>query len=319
MLYTSLGENLKNEGKYEAYSRVQDTLLVLKDLLYQKNSATAMASLQTRYDVQRKENIIIQKNFDIVKREYWLYAIVGIFAFLVVLFFILYQNYRKRQKLVMEKMLKEQQQRETIAILKAEEKERKRIAADLHDNLGAYAAAISANVKMLNDAGYENGTLTQQIEENVEGMVSQLGDTIWVLKKPNQLLTEVSDRFKVWLQRQMQNFPNVLYDVEEQITTDPMLTAACVLNLFYMLQECVNNAVRHSNCHQIIITLTASDEGLLITITDDGTGFEPENIKQGNGLENVKQRAADCNWYIAWKQGNENRGTCVFISDRPIG
>ncbi len=311
ILYAALADNYKVAGDYKQYSQIQEKIILLKDSLYQKNSAEAMRSLQARYDLQRKENIIIQQQLNIVKQDYLFYGMLILFFFLLLLIFIFYRNYRKRQQIKMERVLKEQQQKETIAIIKAEEAERKRIAADLHDNLGAYAAAISANIKSFKDVGQQNHPFTHRIEENVAGMVSQLNNTIWVLKKETQLLTEISDRFKVWMQRLMHNYPDIQYDFIEQIENDRTLNSAGALNLFLLLQEGVTNAVRHSRCSHITITFISKIKWV-IRVTDNGTAHNPEGFVSGNGIQNMKERANSCGWKIIWKKNGE-KGTIVSI------
>ena len=98
------------------------------------------------------------------------------------------------------------------AIKQAEEKERKRIAADLHDNLGSYAAAISSNIRYLKGNNHEeNQLIVAQLDENAKGIVTQLSDSIWVLKNEQLSITKLADRFKAWTQRIIQNYPHVKY------------------------------------------------------------------------------------------------------------
>ena len=144
-------------------------------------------------------------------------------------------------------------------------------------------------------------------------MVNQLSDTIWVLKKEYQLLTEISDRFKVWMQKLMRNYPNVAYDFDEQIEEDATLTPAAALHLFHMMQESINNALKHSHCDKIIIQLKGKGNSLQIQISDNGTGFSMDETKSGNGIGNLLQRASLCNWKVKWIK-NEPSGTVIDIS-----
>jgi two-component system, NarL family, sensor kinase len=311
LAYSALAENLKAKGDYKGYSTVQETLLQLKDSMYQQNSAQALADLQAKYNVQRSENIIIQKNLDLVRKNYMLYGTLLLSALLSILFITIIINYRKRQRLQMEKVLEEQQQRETIAILQAEEKERKRIAADLHDNLGAYVAAISADARHLQQTAAPSA-FTRRMEEHAESMVNQLNDTIWVLKKQSQHLTEVGDRLKVWMQKLMHSYPAVQYDFEESITEVLLLSPTQALHLFYMLQECINNALRHSGCSHIVVTLSDRQHQLKATVWDNGQGFDAATATMGNGIRNLQRRAALCQWQIHWKKKG---GTIVTIEE----
>lgn len=313
ILYGALAENYKLSGDYLHYSEVQQKLITLKDSLYEKNSAEALAGLQAKYDVQKKENIIIQQKLDIVSKDYLFYGMLILFAFLGTVGFILYFNYRKKEKIKLEKLMEEQRLKGTIAIIKAEEKERKRIAADLHDNLGAYAAAISSNVRSVKDAGHYTDALTNRLEENARDIVNELNNTIWVLKKETQQLTEISDRIKVWLQKLIYNYPGIQYDFDEQINNDTTLSPANALQLYHILQECINNALRHSRCSCITIGFISNDNWK-IQVADDGIGFNTGNSFTGNGISNLQERAAACGWKISWETGQE-KGTVVEVEN----
>ena len=67
------------------------------------------------------------------------------------------------------------------------------------------------------------------------------------------------------------------------------------------MQETVNNAMRHSKCHNIFIKIS-SNKNWQITIIDDGKGIENTQQKgyQGNGLKNIKMRAAEAGWNAEW-------------------
>ncbi|MEO7312546.1 MAG: ATP-binding protein [Chitinophagaceae bacterium] len=314
ILYGALAENYKQGGDYRHYSEIQEKVISLKDSLFEKNSAEALANLQAQYDVQKKENIIIQQKLDIVSKDYWFYGMLALFGLLALFAFAQYWNYRKKEKIKLDKLLEEQRLKETIAVIKAEEKERKRIAADLHDNLGAYAAAISSNVRSVKEAGHYTQALTNRLEENARDIVNELNNTIWVLKKETQQLTEISDRLKVWLQRLIYNYPVISYDFDEQIDTDTVMSPGAALQLFHMLQECINNAMRHSRCTQLNISFI-SNKSWRITVTDNGVGFDQGNIIKGNGIANLQERAAACSWEISWTTGKD-KGTVVTIAPK---
>jgi signal transduction histidine kinase len=305
-----LSENYKRSGDYKSYSEVQEKLIQLKDSLYEKNSAQALAGLQAKYDVQKKENIIIQQKLDIVNKDYWFYGMLILFVFLGTIALVQYLNHRKKGKIKLEKLLEQQQLKETIAVIKAEEKERKRIAADLHDNLGAYAAAISNNVRNVKNAAAYTEALTNRLEENAQDIVNELNNTIWVLKKETQQLTEISDRLKVWLQKLIHNYPGVQYDFNEQIDNDVTLSPGNALQLFHILQECINNALRHSRCTKLLISFFSAENNWHITVSDNGIGFNVAAIEKGNGIGNIQERAATCGWQIEWQHEN---GTVVGI------
>ena len=101
--------------------------------------------------------------------------------------------------------------------------------------------------------------------------------------------------------------------VKESIGNDITLSSANALHLFRIMQEAVNNAVRHSNCHNIIISFE-SHSNWMVSISDDGSGIsETMDPNSGNGLRNMRQRAAEAGWGIHWAEERPN-GTRLMIT-----
>ncbi|MEO7312545.1 MAG: ATP-binding protein [Chitinophagaceae bacterium] len=316
LLYSALAENYRATEHYPEYAAALKQLMTVKDSVNKKNSAEELANFNAQYELQKQETTIVRQKLDIISKDYLYYTTLGLFLFVSVIVFILYKNKQKKEKLRLDRMLDQQLLNEKIAILTAEEKERKRIAADLHDNLGAYAAAISSNVRSVKEAGHYTESLTSRLEENAQDIVNELNNTIWVLKKETQQLTEISDRLKVWLQKLIHNYPDVQYDFDEEIATDIIFSPASALQLFHILQECINNALRHSHCTAVKITFTSSENHWTVVVADNGSGFDANSIVRGNGIHNIQDRANTCGWTIDWKQ---DQGTRVEIRDWLIG
>lgn len=309
-LNKALAENYKSAGKDKEYAETLLTLMQLRDSLNELNSHQSIAELEVNYELQKKENIIIQQESKITRNRYVTIGSIILIALLSILFGLLYRNRQLVRMRKMESELVEQKIKSDEAVKRAEENERKRIAADLHDNLGAYAAAITSNVKNLNVHSANEKIIATNLEENANNMVTQLGDTIWVLKNEQLNFTKLADRFKLWMQRLMKNYPHVKYYFTEEINNDVLFTPATILNLFYILKECVNNALKHSNCTELKINFT-SNNVLNISVSDNGNGMDSQNLN-GNGIENIKNRALACNWNVEW-QSIQSKGTVVFL------
>ena len=211
-------------------------------------------------------------------------------------------------------MLQKEKDSASLAVVKAGETERKRIAADLHDNLGAYAASIVSNLEFIEPLKNEqSATAMQELRHNSISIVSQLNDTIWVLNKDSLSMTSISDRIKVFIKRVQPSFPGVQLQVREDIGVDQLLAPSQAYQLFQIVQEAVNNALRHSACRQIDIFIR-SNAGWLVEISDDGSGMPLLPVKKtegGNGVGNMKSRAAEAGWEIRWE--NLAVGTKVSI------
>jgi signal transduction histidine kinase len=315
ILYDALAENYKAAGNFEKYGETLSKVIALKDSLYEKNSAQALAEIQAKYDAQKKENIITQQKLSLVKKNYWLYGSVIVMFFAAVAVYLLFKNYQRRQQLKLLLMLEKEKRIAEKAVMDAEENERKRIAADLHDNLGAYAASIASNIEHIKIAPADTGNIIamQELRNNSQSIVSQLNDTIWVLKKDALSLTAISDRLKIFIQRMQSSYPNIKMDVIEDIKIDHLLPPSQAFHLFQVLQEAINNAVRHSGGKQINVIIE-SDQAWKITVSDDGKGLTEVVLNsEGNGLLNMKNRSREAGWIIEW-QPNTPAGTKLSIT-----
>ncbi len=315
-LYSTLAENYSVMGDHANHAATLAKIISLKDSVYAKNSAEALAELQTKYELQKKENINMQLALNLTKKNYLFYGSILLTAVVAFSGYLLFRNYRRKQKLKMELALTEEKRLAEKGIMEAEEKERKRIAADLHDNLGAYAASIASNlenIKIVSD-NTESHTALLELRNNSQSIVSQLNDTIWALKKETLSLTAISDRIKIFVQRIQPSYPDVIIDIKENIVNDFRLPPIQAFHLFRIVQEAINNALKHSGCKRILIGITAEHDWYVI-INDDGNGMIPRKMKTsrtGNGLPNMEARALESGWDIHWK-AEPGVGTKVII------
>ena len=211
--------------------------------------------------------------------------------------------------------MREDQLKAEEAVREAEENERKRIAADLHDNLGSYAASLVSNIQHLENTSLNASTLSE-LKGNSQAMISLLNDTIWALKKDKLSFTAISDRVKLLLQRLGRSYPEVQMEVVEEINDDVLLQPGQAYQLFSIIHEAVNNALKHSGGNRIqVVFKSVAHKNLRVIVADNGTG-RLENLlekEHGNGLYNMRHRAGIMKWNLEWKQNN-NSGILVEIS-----
>ena len=235
---------------------------------------------------------------------------------LIVIALLAFYYYRRREKMKLKIILDEEKRNASDAVKKAEEKERVRIAADLHDNLGVYAASMVSNLVYLRIPKDDERSIhaMEELQNNSKAMISQLNDTIWVLKKEALYLTAISDRVKSFINRIKNSYPDINFHMDEKIDDDFQMPSSHAFNLYYVIQEAVNNALKHSKGRNIYIEITGGYQWLVV-IRDDGTGFIPANFTgtMGNGIQNMKSRCIESGWVITWSLPLEG-GTVVKIS-----
>jgi signal transduction histidine kinase/tetratricopeptide (TPR) repeat protein len=310
-LYGSLADNYKAAGNFSKYSEILETIIRLKDSVYQKNSAQSLAEMQAKYETEKNNNIIAQQSLSLIKKNYWLFASVGLLLLGIIIFYSLFTIYRKKQVLKNELLRKEEKYLSELAIANAEENERKRIATDLHDNIGAYASAIRADVEKITDNGLQNniGTL-RNLQQHSQEIINSLRDTIWVLNKDHITVTGLSDRIKNYISKLQPTYDKIQFVVTEKIKNDARVSSKNALNVFRIVQEALHNALKHSDAANVSINIS-SNEHIVIEITDNGKGLQ-ENDTAGNGLLNMKARAKEIGMRLTIAS-IPNKGTSLLL------
>lgn len=147
-------------------------------------------------------------------------------------------------------------------------------------------------------------------------MITQLNDSIWALNKNAVLLTAISDRFKLFVQKLEPSYPDISIIINEEIEFDLIFSPFQALHLSRILQESLNNALRHSKCKNVNIHIYSTEKLMQIIISDDGIGMDNANFN-GNGINNLKRRAKESGWKAEWVN-NAVTGTSVIISTHAI-
>jgi signal transduction histidine kinase len=317
MIYRSLGENYKAGGNDKAYGEILESIIHLKDSFNNINSSKLLADMQAAGDAQKKQKEILEQKLNLKIKNYWLFGSAIFGCMLIALAMLAFKYYRRREKQKMEIALVTEKAKAAVAVQKAEEKERVRIAADLHDNLGVYAASLSSNLSYIKLAERDplSDTAYLELKNNSNAIISELNDTIWVLKKEALSFTAISDRLKVFINRIQKSYPDISIEVKENIERDFLLSSAHAFHLYRTIQEAVNNALKHSRAKTVTVCFEGSANNHSITVTDNGEGMPASFAtgEGGNGLQNMRQRSSEAGYNIEWNKG-EDVGTVVRIS-----
>ncbi|MFM8347814.1 MAG: two-component regulator propeller domain-containing protein, partial [Bacteroidota bacterium] len=234
-------------------------------------------------------------------RNPWVY-----FPFSLAVFGTVVMQIRQRIRRKLEETIRKAELDRSLAA------ERERLSRDLHDRLGAYAAAIKSNINQLERAEARDAVALDRLKKNAEEMVTALRETIWALKQEKVALTGISDRIKSYVNRISPDFPQVHIQVTEQPGLPHHASPAEAIHLMAIIQEALTNALRHSGCNKIEITFSG-DNGFRVSVTDNGQGLTEDPIggDSGYGLRNMRQRAAESGFLF--DISGTNQGTTVTI------
>lgn len=293
-LYEALGKNYKLAGDFKNYSKTLENIQLKKDSIYEANSAAAKAEMDSKYNLRKKEDLIILQQNDIERKNNQIFAYMVLFIFVICLGWLSFSIYRKNQQISLLKMRAEEKRLSIRAVLSAQENERKRISRDLHDNIGAYATVLITSVEQL---VMKNGAVNikqaaESISEHAKNIMASLKETIWVLSNDVITITDLIDKFKVYSKMVLGQFPEITISFQEQIVNDLELSPSEALNIFRIMQEALQNAVKHAQAKNVIVRIE-SEKVLHIFFKDDGIGFEKDKISGGKGISNMNHRAKE--------------------------
>lgn len=221
------------------------------------------------------------------------------------------------------KQINKLKQENEIIQLKAEKeagvvKERERIIADLHDDIGATLSGMSiygdlAGQVWDNDPR-ESRRMLGEISSLSRNLLNRMNDIIWSMKPP--------DNEKYTLEARVRNYANDLLaprNILWELDISPRLDVAfnnpeARKNLLLIAKEAINNAAKYSGAHKVLVSLKEKKGRVILSIADDGAGFDVATVTQGNGLGNIEKRCRSLGgeYHLSSSPGKGTLVTCVI-------
>jgi two-component system NarL family sensor kinase len=299
-----LARSYKLKGDQALYAATLLKIIRGKDALYKVNSAQALAEMQAKYESEKKEATIARQQLVLAKDRYVFGGVVIIAALAGVIVLLIFRDHKRRAM---------------RAVADAKGDERRRIAADLHDNLGAQLSFIKRNVNFIIEQprGFNQGDEVKyltHVKDVAQTAMVDLRETIWVLNKNDIYVHEFSDKLSSYLHQQLQDKEAVEWSFQEDISQDWILPSEEAMHLFRIVQELVSNIIKHAQSSQISLSLKSDKPGVYrLVVVDNGKGFDMGHKYDGHyGLENIEQRAKAIGAKLSIESGLAS-GTMVVI------
>lgn len=219
------------------------------------------------------------------------------------IFFLLGLTYKNRRELIKEikiqealKLDAEKKEFETqLAVIKAQQAERNRISADMHDDLGAGMTTIRlyselAKSKLLNSPIPE----IDKISSSANELLGKMNAIIWSMNSSNDSLGNMIAYIRSYALEYFEDTGiTCKIDIPEKLPNIEVI-GEIRRNVFLVIKEALNNILKHANATEVSIKLVRVDNSLTLYIHDNGKGIDMDKLRQfGNGLKNMKKRMAD--------------------------
>lgn len=309
--------NRADRQLYNTYKNLKDYKNALKyyekynhslEEMHKDRALKLQNALETKRDLLVKEDEILklERRNNVTARNLLILATtLGLVSIAV----LLWANSSLRRK---NKALADKNKEILLATLKGQNTERKRMAGELHDNLNTKIAAIRWQLEAIQykvDDGIKSlfGKLIFQLNDIYEdvrlishNLMPETVETIGLLQAINDLIVKLNDSDKV-------NFTLVT-----KLSMDEKFNALSypVYNIIF---EMINNILKHSDANNAWISISKNSLGdLKISVSDDGKGFDVDQMKNGYGIKNITSRVENLNgqWSIESAPG---KGTKIYI------
>jgi two-component system, NarL family, sensor kinase len=275
--------------------------------------------LETRYESEKKDNQLKLQDATIKQKNILNYILTGSAASLLIISFLLYRNYKHKQKLQQQRISEletQQQLTATEAVLIGEGQERTRLAKDLHDGLGGMLSGIKYSLNTMK----RNLIMTPENVEAFERSMDMLDSSIKEMRRvAHNMMPEALVKFG--LDTALRDFCN---DINQsgalQVNylsigmEDVAVDQTTAITIYRIVQELINNTMKHAAAKNAIVQLTKSDGHLSVTVEDDGKGFDTTilNKSKGIGWTNIQNRVEFLQGTLDVQSGNE-KGTSIHI------
>jgi two-component system, NarL family, sensor kinase len=272
-------------------------LTVVKDSLQQRNNRKVVSELETKYQTKEKELSLLSLQQDVKQKKLWLYIVAGTAISLLLISLLSYRTYQQKQKLQQQQIAELEKEKQLLAaeaVLKGQEEERTRLAKDLHDGLGGMLSGIKFSFNTMK----ENLVLTEENARAYERSMDMLDSSINEMRMvAHNLMPESLVKF---------GLNTALKDFCDSITGSGVLTVNYhsfgienqlldknkEITIYRIVQELVNNTIKHAGATEAIVQLQKENNLLTVTVEDNGKGFDVSNpsASKGIGLSTIQNR-----------------------------
>lgn len=275
-----------NKQYKEAYDEY-DRFFQQHDSLQGSTITERLYNLEAKYESEKK-----QRQIELLKKDQQLksielerertieYAVITFAVLLAVIGFLTINRYRFIQR---------------SKRLAAIERMRFNVARDLHDNVGSTLSSINiiSQVALSENKPENFSNHFRRIGEQSQKMMENMSDMVWSINPTNDSIEKVMIRMKEFCAEILEP-KNIGYTFRgEEVFNGIPLDVEKRKNLFLIFKEAINNAAKYSGATVIEVRLCKTENGLSLIIHDDGKGFVPDAVRNGNGLRNMGGRAEE--------------------------
>lgn len=304
VILKSLFDFYNAAGQYKNAASTADTLFMLGDSLsaVQNNNRRIIVNALFESEQNAKQISSLQQQNELsklqLKQKNTVNYILGGTALALLLISLLgFANHRQKKKLQQQRIAELEKEKHLLAaeaVLKGQEEERSRLAKDLHDGLGGMLSGVKYSFSSMKD----NLVMTPENTQGFERGLDMLDSSISELRRvAHSMMPEALSKYG--LNAALKDFCTGInssgvikvayqsYGLED-LKTDQSIS----ITIYRIIQELLNNTIRHAAASKAVVQVNKEDNKLLVTVEDDGKGFDTTLLAtaKGIGWSNIQKR-----------------------------
>ena len=327
---------LRQLGNWKQAVKISDQYFELSDSLHTTEIRTNMNDLKIKYETEKKERenqellsinqqneLEIYKLNSIVRQQVlWVALSLAALALVLLYYFMNRRNQLQKNKIASQEVEIQKQKKKDLeseqlltavkSLVRGQEDERNRIAKELHDGMGSLMSSLKLSLSKL-----------PMFRERMDYQV-HLDNTMSLADKANTELRRIAQNLmpeslkRFGLIAALEdfiaeiNFSQVISVEFQYHFLDKSLPDELALSIYRIIQELLNNAIRHADAKHVLVQLMRHDDMINITVEDDGAGFDPAQASYGAGFTNIQSRLAYYDGELRI-ESKVDQGTTIFI------
>ena len=289
--YEKLAEIYQKKGDYKTAFINLTNHKTYKDSILNTETNQKIAELEIKFETGKKDKELSESKFKLKEQRGQIIFVVSISIILLVISIGIYrfQRYKRKQ------IRKELELKNQLAKVEYENKisdEKIRISRELHDNIGSHLTFMISSIDNLTYRSKDEKHIAtlNKLSSFGRNTLNELRQTIWAMKNDKSSLKQLVLKLNEF---KKQIITNIEIQITNNSNSEIILSSTQALNLFRVVQEAIQNTIKYAEANKIEVIFTDTDNGIQLTIKDNGKGFDISTAQMGNGISNMKFRCKE--------------------------
>jgi two-component system, NarL family, sensor kinase len=313
--YNELADAAAKQMDYKKALEYFQKRTSLRDSIFSTEKTKQIEELNTKYQTVKKEQIIEQQQNRLIRQNFLFLGLAGLALMIGLLAWSQYKRYKLRKETQLQTEIMKQQELATKAVIEAEEEERQRIARDLHDGVGQMMSVAKMNLSAfeseINFSNEEQKLSFEKIIHLVDNSCKEVRHVSHNMMPHALLKSNLASAIRDFIDKIDKKTLEIHFYSEG---LDERLNSNTENVLYRVIQECVNNVIKHAGATELDISVIRDKDGISASIEDNGKGFDTADKEkfEGIGLKNILTRVEYLKGTVEF-DSSPGRGTAIGL------